>query len=416
LCVLLMTLAGALIAAESKQPPITFELPPDRYEQAVEFHRRMNVLHFAGVAWELLALALMLRLRLAARVRDRIADWRRGRLVQGAAVIIVVFAAMWLWSLPVLAYRHHVVVEYGLSIQRWGPWFADWIKAGLLTGIPGALIVLGFFGLARRSRQWWLSAWGLAVGVTIVATYLVPLFFDPLFFDFRPLAQTRPDLVQRIEAVVARAGMHVPPDRIYEMNASVKTPAVNAYMTGFGSTKRIVVWDTTIRALTAPEIQTVFAHELGHYALHHIPISIAISAAGLLIGFWLLNRILQLLIARRGAEWRIRGLDDYAALPLALLIASLGGFFSEPLVNSYSRWREHQADIYELEAMHGLVPDAGRNSAKVTLTMARIDLDNPAPGAFVRFWLYDHPPAAERIQFAQRYDPWAPGRSPKYVK
>ena len=215
----------------------------------------------------------------------------------------------------------------------------------------------------------------------IIATYLVPLVFDPLFYDFRPLMETHPDLVRKIEAVVHRAGMRVPPERIYEMNASVKTPAVNAYMTGFGSTKRIVVWDTTINALTPAEIQTVFAHELGHYALHHIPISIGVSAAGLFIGLWLLNLIIRSLVARHGGAWGIRRFDDYAVLPLALLIALFGSFFSEPVVNAYSRWQEHQADIYELEAMHGLVPDPGRNSAKVDLIMAQIDLANPAPGA-----------------------------------
>jgi Zn-dependent protease with chaperone function len=403
---LFLFLAAALSRADDAKKPVTFHLPPGKYEKAIEFHRRINIAHFAGVAWDCVALALMIRLQYAPRVRDWAAQrWKSG-FVRGFTVIIAVFGALWLWSLPLSIYRHVLGLEYGLSIHPWASWLLDWIKAGLITGIPSALVVLAFYGIARRTRAWWLYAWALAVAVTVAGAYLVPVVFDPLFFHFRPLMETRPDLVPKIEAVAARGGFHVPPDRIFEMDASRKTPAVNAYMTGFGSTKRIVIWDTTIRALTLPQIQTVFAHELGHYALHHIPISIALSAAVLLIGFWLLDRFMRMLSV----------LEDYGALPLALLLALMGSFLSEPLANSYSRWQEHQADIYELEAMHALVPDAGRNSAEADEVMANIDLDDPSPNPFIRFWLFDHPPTAERMAFAQEYDPWSKGAPPRYVR
>lgn len=408
--------AALIRGGETKEPTLTFHLPPGKYEKAIEFHRRVNIAHFAGFAWDCLALLLMIRLRFAPRVRDWAARRWRSRFAQGITVIAAVFAVLWMWSLPLSVYRHHLALKYDLSIQPWAPWLVDWMKAGLISGIPAALVVLAFYALARRRRAWWVYAWTLAVAVMIIATYLVPVIFDPLFFDFTPLMNTRPDLVPKLEAVAERGGFHIPPDRIFEMDASRKTPAVNAYMTGFGSTKRIVVWDTTIRALTPPQIQTVFAHELGHYALHHIPISLALSAAMLLIGFCLLDWLMRVLIARSGPRWDIRAPADYGGLPLALLLTVTGGFFSEPLANSYSRWQERQADIYELETMHALVPDAGRNSAETDQIMAEIDLDDPAPGPFIRFWLFSHPPTAERMIFAQTYDPWSKGKQPKYVR
>jgi Zn-dependent protease with chaperone function len=413
---LFLFLAAALSRAGDAQKPVTFHLPPGKYEKAIEFHRRVNIAHFAGVAWDCVALALMIRLGFAPHVRDWVAQrWKSG-FVRGLAVIMAVFGVLWLWSLPLSIYRHALGLEYGLSIHPWAPWLLDWIKAGLITGIPAALVVLAFYAIARRTRAWWLYGWALGIVVMIAGTYLVPVVFDPLFFHFTPLMKTQPDLVPKIEAVAARGGFQVASERIFEMDASRKTPAVNAYMTGFGSTKRIVIWDTTIHALTPPQIQTVFAHELGHYALHHIPISIALSAAVLLIGFWLLDRILRMLSGRFGSRWGISSLEDYGALPLALLLALGGSFLSEPLANSYSRWQEHQADIYELEAMHSLVPAAGRNSAEADQVMANIDLDDPSPNPFIRFWLFDHPPTAERMAFAQEYDPWSKGQPPKYVR
>ena len=180
----------------------------------------------------------------------------------------------------------------------------------------------------------------------------------------------------------------MPPERIYEMDASEKTRTLNAYMTGFGATKRIVIWDTAIGRLTAPQIQTVFAHELGHYALGHIPRSLGLAAVGLLAIFWWVRK-------RRVA---------YDTLPKLMFVATLIGFLSEPVVNTYSRWQEHEADVYELNIMSGLIEHAGANSADVDQIMAEISLDDPSPNPFVEFWLYDHPSTDDRIRFARGYD------------
>lgn len=348
-----------------------YQLSPEKYQAAIDLNRQLDVLYFVGVAWTVLVLLLLMRLRL-----------RRWTLW----TVPFMVAMPWLASLPLSVYRHHLGLRYGISVEPWAPWLADWLMAGIIVHGGIALLVLGAFGLARWSpRRWWLYLWIVSVLLMVGGTYIVPLVFDPLFYRFTPLAQTHPELIEPLMRTAAEAGQPVTPDRIYQMDASTKTRTLNAYMTGFGSTKRIVIWDTTAKHLTAPQIQTVFAHELGHYALGHIPRSIGTGALGLLVLFWLL----------RNTRF------EYQRLPQLLLIVTLVSFFAEPVVNTYSRWQEHEADVFELKVMSGLIPNAGANSAMVDQIMAEMSLDDPSPNAFVEFWLYDHPSTNDRMKFAR---------------
>jgi STE24 endopeptidase len=386
---------SSFVRTSVQQPQRLYQLPPDKYQQAIHFNHRMEALHFAGVGWTLIVLALMIRFRVGRRLPGPV-----------IAAVAAVLGIPWLASLPLAVYGHWLVLHYGLSIEPWVPWIWDWIKAGAVTGAVAVFIALAFLRLARWSpRRWWLYAWMVAVVFMVIATYAVPLVFDPLFHRFVPLASVRPGLIGPIEMVAARAGQRVPPERIYEMIASEKTRTLNAYMTGFGDSKRIVIWDTTADTLTSPEIQTVFAHELGHYVLRHIPRSLLIAAVGLLAGFYWLKRILDWVAARWGARLQIRSLAETSMLPVALLLITTGAFLMEPIANTYSRWQEHEADVYELTIMRQLIPHAGPNSARVDQIMAEIALDDPDPSPFVRFWLYDHPATEDRMRFAVQFAP-----------
>ncbi len=387
--IFLLFLAALPCFAQSAAAP-TDQLSPDQHRRAVEYNRRLDALYFAGVAWKMAVLCGLIGTRAGARIRD----WTEARLPAIAArtaAVTVLLAAPRLANLPLAAYRHSVNVAYGISVESWAAWFTDLAKTLLIAAVVAVPLTLGALRLARR-RTWWIPAWAVTVLVIVGATYLAPLAFDPLFFNFRPLGRSQPALVEGLRQVASHAGFEVPAERIFEMDASRKTTAVNAYMTGFGQSRRIVIWDTTLGVLTIPQIQTVFAHELGHYALGHIPRSIALAAAGLLALFWIASRMFP-------------QPSDVALLPRIMLFVLIAGFLSEPVVNGYSRWQEHEADIYELDVMHRLIPNAGLNSAEVDRIMAAIDLDDPDPGAFVRFWLYDHPPTAERMAFAQQYRP-----------
>ena len=243
-----------------------------------------------------------------------------------------------------------------------------------------------------------------------------PLIVEPLFYTFTPLEQTEPQLAARIEQVVRRSGLDIPESRMFVMNASSKLKSVNAYVSGLGASKRVVVWDTALRRMTGNEILFVFGHEMGHYVLGHIRDGIAFASGLILVFLFFAYRLLGWLLARWGRAWGIRGEGDLASLPALLLLVSVFGFLFTPISNAYSRHLEHQADQYGLEVIHGVVPDAPQVAARAFQILGEVDLEPPNPSEAEKLWFYNHPPLDERIRFALSYDPWAKGRAPKFVK
>jgi STE24 endopeptidase len=242
------------------------------------------------------------------------------------------------------------------------------------------------------------------------------VLIEPLFFRFEPLQVKEPELVAQIREVIARGGLEIPVGRMYVMNASEKMNSLNAYVTGIGASKRVVVWDTTIRKMTTPQILFVFGHEMGHYVLGHMWMLMATVCGTLLVFLFLGYHAMQWALARWGGQWGIRGMDDWASLPVLLLAVSVFGFFAEPVQNSFSRALEHDADIYGLEVIHGLVPNSPEVAAEAFQILGEVSLSDPSPSPFIRFWLYDHPAVADRVRFAAEYDPWDQGQAPRYVK
>ena len=140
------------------------------------------------------------------------------------------------------------------------------------------------------------------------------------------------------------------------------------------------------------------------------------ACLGLLVFLFLGDHAMRWALARWGARWEIRGVADWASLPVLLVAAAIFGFFSDPAGNAFSRVLEHNADIYGLEAIHGIVPDSSRAAADAFQTLGEVGLSDPDPDPFVEFWLYDHPSIRDRVRFASGYDPWGEGRPVKYVR
>jgi Zn-dependent protease with chaperone function len=270
--------------------------------------------------------------------------------------------------------------------------------------------------LAKSPRRWWFSFWLAALPVIVFVVFIAPVAIDPLFFHFEPLAGKAPDLVTEIERVTQRGGLSIPRDRMFLMDASRKLKSLNAYVTGFGASKRVVVWDTTLARMTTPQTLFVFGHEMGHYVLRHIPKTIVFVAGLLLVVLFLAHLALRRAFSADRSRWRIRGLADWASLPVLALVLSVASELSSPAINTFSRAQEHAADVYGLEVVHGLIPDSRRAAIESFQILGEINLADPNPGRFVRFWLYSHPPLAERISFAQTYDPWSKGENPRYVR
>lgn len=403
--------------AAAQSPATAYTLPPGKLAKATALYRVSQGMWLAELVYGLAVLFLLCRWGVGARLRGLAEKVSSRRFVQALIFVPLLLLGLDLLSLPFDLFGHFLGLKYGLSVQGWESWFLDWAK-GELIGLPMlALLGWGFYEIVRRSpRRWWLWSWLLSAPLAVALVFLAPILLDPVFHHFEPLSRTQPELVERIEGLAKRAGVEIPRERIFLMKASEKVTTYNAYVTGLGASKRIVIWDNTVRELPPAEVSFIVGHEMGHYALHHVWQGIAVMLAFSFFGFWLAWRLAERTLARWGERWRIRRLDDWASLPMLLLLASLLSVAGEPLGNAYSRHIEHQADIYGLEVTHGLTANSSQAAADSFQRMGENSLSYPWPNRVLVFWRYTHPPVADRLRFALEYRPWEKGQAPRFVR
>lgn len=392
-----------------------YTLPPAKMKQAVGLFRTRTILYFAGSAWSILQLLLLLVLGVPPRLRNLAVNVTSNRLAQCFLFTLLLFGIIALLDAPLYIYGHHLGLAYGLSVQHWPSWLWDQIKSFILFWIVGAMLVMALFWVIRRSpTRWWLWFWFPAMAAVLFGVFLAPILVDPLFNKFEPLQQSNPALVQQLEKVVSRSGISLPPDRMFYMHASSKVTGLNAYVTGFGPSKRLVLWDTTIAHATPDELSSVFGHELGHYALHHIALGLLFTGLLLLVAFFIGQKLTEWVLRHYGARWRLHSMNDWASLAVLLLVLNTLSFFSAPLENAFSRSIEHAADVYGQEAIHGIVADPQAVTQEAFQRLGEASLADPRQHPFVEFWTYSHPSIESRAAFAETYNPWASGQHPKY--
>jgi Zn-dependent protease with chaperone function len=428
-----------------------YVLTPDKRAKAIAYSRAQYVLYFAGIALSLAIYAFLWRTGFAVVLREWVRRVSARRFVRGALFVSVFLAAVRVLEFPLDCYSGFALEHrYDLSTQGFGSWMADWAKELGLIAVAGIILVWVFYALVRRSpRRWWLYFWFASVPIALAFIFLEPYLVEPLFYRFTPLEKTQPALTDRIEKMLGRAGLAIPRSRIYEMNASAKTRIVDAYVSGWGASKRVVVWDTTLEKLNSDETLMVLGHEAGHYVLHHIPKEFALDETLLLVlfylGFLLINKIVAMechsdravggeesrsaykLRSRGVEESRVKkfptldfstgveGVGDLASLPIVLLVLTVLVFVASPAINGISRHYEHQADQFGLEVAYGIVADPNTAEVQAFQILGEEDLEDPDPNPFIRFWLYSHPPLEERIRFAATYRPWAEGKPLEFV-
>lgn len=394
-----------------------YTLSKERYEQAVAYSRDEHVVYFVSVAYGALILIVILAGRWGPRFRDVAERVSRFRFVQAVVFTSILLITMDVARLPLSAYSHRLSLKYDQSVQGWPSWLWDQAKGELIAIVVGSLIVWVMYGIIRRSpRRWWFYFWLTTIPFTVFTAIVEPVFIAPLFFTFEPLQTRQPALAAQIEKVAERGGLKIAQSRMFEMNASDKMKSLNAYVSGFGPSKRVVVYDTTIAKMTTPEILFVFGHEMGHYVLGHIVKGMVVGEAILLVGLYLAFLWINREVSRRGPRWGIRGVDDWASLPALMLFAAVLSFLMTPVLNAYSRHDEHQADVYGLEVTHSIVPNSSEVAAQAFQILGEADLGDPNPSPFVKFWFLDHPSINDRILFARSYDPWSKGQPPAFVR
>lgn len=409
------TASAEPVEAPPGKAPAIYTLPLDKLEKAHRLAQARTLIYFGSAASDIAALVLILVLGWAAGLRDWAARITPRRWLQGFLFLPALLLLISVAGLPFSVVGHHLSLVYGLSIQRWGSWLWDWTKGLALTVAGGTLALALLAAIIRRSeRRWWLWFWAIAMPLQLLVVFLVPVVIDPMFDHFEPLTKSNPALVDQLQRVVARSDLRIPPSRMFLMRASEKVTGLNAYVTGIGASKRVVVWDTTIAKCPTDEILFIFGHEQGHYVLNHIWIGLVAFAVGSFAALWLGFHLLRWMVARWGRAWGVSAVDDWAAITMLLLASSVFGFFGDPVSNAFSRVIEHHADIYGQEVIHGLVDDPQRTAAEAFQKLGELSLDEPDPNHFLVLWSYSHPSISRRQSFAAQYDPWRAGTEPRY--
>jgi Zn-dependent protease with chaperone function len=401
--------------AAAQPNPQAYSLPPDKLAKAIALSRIRNILDIAGSLWGLVFLWLLLSLRWAAGLAAWAERLLRRRWMQGLLFFAAFLIISTLANLPFDIIGHHFGRSYGISVQGWGSWMGDQAKALGLSLLLGAPVLLLFNWIVRRwPRRYWLGLWVATLPLLVLGIFVGPLL-APIFNKFEPLAKSNPALVTDLEKVVARTGTNIPPDRMFLMKASEKTNGLNAYVSGIGATKRVVVWDTTAGRIPNDEVLFIFGHESGHYVLNHIPKILAGTALSLFFVFWGCAALAAWMARRFGTRWQLVSPEGSTALAsrqgfLVLLFAiSVVSFLMTPANNAFGRHFEHEADVYGQEAIHGLVADPQKTAVSAFNHLGEAWLEDPNPSAFIEFWEYNHPSVQTRANFALHYDPWANG-------
>ncbi len=307
--------------------------------------------------------------------------------------ILIFNLAIFLLYLPFNFYRGFILAhQFGLSTQTAPGWLGDWGKSVLIELLISGLLWSGFYGLMRLfPRRWPVLGGGLLMLFSFIFVLLIPIFITPLFFEVRPLAD--PTLRKRILTLANQVGMHV--EDVFVIDASSKTTSVNAYITGFGNARRIVLYDTLLNDdYTADEVELVLAHEMGHWYYRHVFWSILGMGAVAWLGLFGLNWLLRHTWQRLG----LRSPTDVAGLPFILALIYLGTVLSFPFQNGISRYGESQADWFALTTTQN--PSAFTSLFE---QFAEQNLSLVNPPTWEKFIFYTHPPVVERIEMADKF-------------
>ncbi len=392
---LALSVPWTVLPGAEVRPDVLRDFTPAELAREVAFHDELRPPAYAGLALGLAVAALLGLTRAGGRVVAAVARPLGGgwawQVVLGTLALLVLGR---LATLPLSARSETVLREYGLSTQTWGSWLVDVLKGVLVDAGLSALVLLALVGLARRApRTWW--AWGAAATAALVVagSFAYPLVVEPLFHDFRPLqqGQLRDDLL----ALAARD--EVPVEEVLVADASRRTTALNAYVSGFGSSRRIVVYDTLLERAPAAEVSLVVAHELGHAKERDVlkgTLLAALGTAAAVCGLALLLSGLPLL-RRVGAD----GMGDPRVIPLVLLLLTVGTLLLAPAGNLVSRRVEARADVHSLDLTRD---PATFSSSQRRLALANLSDLDPHPLAYAFF--ATHPGVTERLALAREWE------------
>jgi STE24 endopeptidase len=380
--VLLMRPRGGVIAPAAVDPGSYFTA--QEVQRARDYRRGQLVLFAAGLAVEGGALVLLVR-----RPPRRLAGPFRRPVLAAAGAGAALSAGLAVARLPIGAVSHRRAVDVGLSTQDWGPWLADVGKSMAVgTGFAAVGGAVAIALMRRFGRRWWAAGAVAVVGFGAAMLYAGPVVLEPIFNRFTPLpaGTTRSDVLELARA----AGVDV--GEVFEVDASRRTTGSNAYVTGLGHTKRVVLYDNLLKDFSRDEVRLVVAHELAHVHYRDVVWGLAylalVAPAGLYAAAALTRRL--------APSEPHPGPAALPALALSLAVVSFGvGVIS----NQLSRRVEARADSYSLRLTGAPGPFIGFERGIAVRNVA-----DPDPPGWLTALLATHPPTVDRIGIAKAYE------------
>ncbi|MEU4400198.1 M48 family metalloprotease [Micromonospora orduensis] len=400
LTVALVVVAALLIpwhrppAPRADQLAALRDLPAEQVARGREFRSALRPGGYTALAVGLLvALALGLT-PLGSRLVELVGrpfggHWAAQAVLGGLAVVLVAD----LVTLPFAAWRQSVLTRYGLSTNGWNGWAVDLLKSYAVSAVIGAVALFGFYAVIRVAPRWWwaFGAAGAAL-LVVLLSFVLPVLVEPVFNRFTPMEQG--PLRTELMSMAARDG--VPVRDVLVADASRRTRAVNAYVSGLGPTRRVVVYDTLLAEATPAEVTAVVAHELGHAKDSDVAVGTltgALGAAAAVVALYLLGSWGPLL--------RLAGVDSVAqprAFPLLLALVTVAGLVAAPVQALMSRRVEARADAHAL-ALTG-DPVAFESMQR---RLGSVNLGDPDPPRWEYLYSASHPSTVERMAAARAY-------------
>ncbi|MFI6234124.1 M48 family metalloprotease [Micromonospora sp. NPDC050784] len=370
------------------------DLPAEQVAKGREFRAALRPGGYAALAVGLLiALALGLT-PLGSRLVELVGrpfggHWAAQAVLGGLAVVLVAD----LVTLPFAAWRQSVLTRYGLSTNGWSGWAVDLLKSYAVSAVIGAVALFGFYAVIRLAPRWWwaFGAAGAAV-LVVLLSFVLPVLVEPVFNRFTPMEQG--PLRTELMSMAARDG--VPVRDVLVADASRRTRAVNAYVSGLGPTRRVVVYDTLLREATPAEVTAVVAHELGHAKDSDVAagtLTGALGAAAAVVALYLLGSWGPLL--------RLAGVDSVAqpsAFPLLVALVTVAGLVAAPVQALMSRRVEARADAHALA-----LTDDPESFESMQRRLGSVNLGDPDPPRWEYLYSASHPSTVERMAAARAY-------------
>jgi STE24 endopeptidase len=370
------------------------QFPRDQLTRARDFHAELRPGSYASMLLGLIVALVIGLTPLGAWLvtqagRPFGGHWLGQAILGGFAVVLVAEAI----SLPLAAWRHTIVVRYGISTQSWGAWTVDLLKSWAVGAVIGGLVLAGFYTVTHFAPRWWW-AFGAAgaAGLVVLLSFVLPVLVEPVFNKFTPM----PDGPLRTELVELAARDGVPVKDVLVADASRRTRAVNAYVSGLGPTRRIVVYDTMLTEAEPAEVVSVAAHEFGHAKDGDVLIGTILGALGTaaavialyLLGGW------GWLLARAGVD----NIGEPRAIGLLIALVTLAGLAAGPAQAFVSRRVESRADEHALV----LTGDPVTFEA-MQRRLGTVNLSDPDPPAWEHLMFASHPSTVERMAAARAF-------------